>query len=119
VKQLKGLAEAFAKRGEHVKRRISQPVQTSSPEDSTGSFKGSAVFEEEWMQTLDITRAAQLKKSALKEFWHRLRRRELGVFEPQSSIYISWLFVVSVAFGYNAVIIFLRCVFPYETHSNR
>ncbi|CAG2112295.1 unnamed protein product [Medioppia subpectinata] len=120
VQQLRGLAEAFAKRGEHVKRRISQPVQTSSGEESkSASFRGSAIFEEEWMQTLDITRSTLVKRTMWKECWHRVRRRQLGVFEPQSSLYISWLFVVSVAFVYNAVIIFLRCVFPYETSNNR
>jgi hypothetical protein len=121
MEQLKNLAQAFAKRGEIVKRKISQPLQSSSPEieESVGSDFISSLVEEEWMQNMDITRATQLKKSACNEFWHKLRARELGVFEPQSSIYISWLFIVSLAFVYNAIVIFLRSVFPYETDKNR
>ena len=119
TEQLRGLVEAFAKRGEEVKRRISQPLQTSSPEESNSSDCHRSLFEEEWMQTMDITRVTQLKKSAISELWHKLRNRQLGVFEPQSSIYITWLFIVSLAFGYNAIVIFLRCVFPYETPYNR
>lgn len=121
MEQLKCLAQAFAKRGEEVKRKISQPLQNTSPdiEESVEIDVNSSVFEEEWMQNMDITRVSQLKKSACIEMWYKLRKRELGVFEPQSSIYISWLFIVSLAFVYNAVFIFLRSVFPYETANNR
>ena len=102
-----------------MKRRISEPLQTSSPEESIGSDFRTSLFEEEWMQNMDITRVTQLKRTAFNEFCDKIKSRELGVFEPQSSIYISWLLVVSLAFVYNSVIIFLRSVFPYETNDNR
>lgn len=117
LEQLRHLAKAFAQRGEEVKRRISQPIQTSSEESICTDSK--LLVEEEWMNIMDITRVSRYKKTALKELWSKVKRRRLGVFEPQSSLYISWLFVVSLAFIYNAVVLLLRSVFPYETPANR
>ncbi|XP_054154080.1 cyclic nucleotide-gated cation channel beta-3-like [Oppia nitens] len=86
------------------------------------------IFEEEWMQNMDITTTTTTNtgfslplkwRSLFGECWYRCRHRELGAFEPQSTIYISWLFVVSLVFIYNSFSIFLRSVFPIENHNNR
>lgn len=39
-------------------------------------------------------------------------------FVMQSFFYIAWLFVVCIAFLYNAWTMFLRSVFPYQTEDN-
>lgn len=39
-------------------------------------------------------------------------------FEPQSSLYITWLFIVSLAFMYNACAIPLRAAFDFQTPEN-
>ncbi|GFO45984.1 cyclic nucleotide-gated cation channel beta-1 [Plakobranchus ocellatus] len=41
-----------------------------------------------------------------------------STLEPHSKIYVSWLFLVTLAFMYNAVVIPLRGVFPYQTSDN-
>ncbi|GFS00676.1 cyclic nucleotide-gated cation channel [Elysia marginata] len=41
-----------------------------------------------------------------------------STLEPHSKIYVSWLFLVTLAFMYNAVVIPLRGVFPYQTAEN-
>ncbi|GFS06619.1 cyclic nucleotide-gated cation channel beta-1 [Elysia marginata] len=41
-----------------------------------------------------------------------------ATLEPHSKIYVSWLFLVTLAFMYNAIVIPLRGVFPYQTDSN-
>ncbi|KAL8590244.1 hypothetical protein ACOMHN_006361 [Nucella lapillus] len=38
--------------------------------------------------------------------------------ESYSMVYVSWLFVVMMAYTYNSTVIFLRGVFPYQTEDN-
>ncbi|KAK0041032.1 cyclic nucleotide-gated cation channel beta-1, partial [Biomphalaria pfeifferi] len=46
------------------------------------------------------------------------RMRFPSTFEPHSKTYVTWLFLVALAFMYNAVVIPLRGVFPYQTDDN-
>lgn len=41
-----------------------------------------------------------------------------GVIDPQGSLYISWLCIVSMSFLYNAWVIPLRSTFPFQTPEN-
>lgn len=123
VENLRHLAKAFAERGEFVKRRISvptaSPCSTPELEEEVVRPLSAKSFELEWMDTMDITYPQQLKKGPISDLFFKIRQRELGVFEPQAPFYICWLGVVSLAFVYNAVIIPLRAVFPYEEDHNR
>ncbi|KAK7474999.1 hypothetical protein BaRGS_00033746, partial [Batillaria attramentaria] len=49
--------------------------------------------------------------------WFR-KFRFPGTMEPHSKLYVAWLFVVMLAFVYNATVIPLRAVFPYQTPAN-
>lgn len=120
VEKMRSLVQAFVHRGEKVKQQIASEIPEEHYElDSSINDELQSIVEEEWMKTMDITRMTQLKKSAYNECCYKIRHRELGAFEPQSSIYIFWLFIVSLAFVYNAVVIFLRSVFPFENDDNR
>lgn len=41
-----------------------------------------------------------------------------GIIDPQGSLYISWLCIVSMTFLYNAWVIPLRSTFPFQTPEN-
>lgn len=41
-----------------------------------------------------------------------------GIIDPQGSLYISWLCIVSMSFLYNAWVIPLRSTFPFQTPGN-
>lgn len=120
MEKMRSLVQAFVHRGEKVKQQIASEIPEEHYElDSSINDELQSIVEEEWMKTMDITRMTQLKKSVYSECCYKIRHRELGAFEPQSSIYIFWLFIVSLAFVYNAVVIFLRSVFPFENDDNR
>ncbi|XP_045193271.2 uncharacterized protein LOC123549328 isoform X2 [Mercenaria mercenaria] len=56
------------------------------------------------------------KKFKLPRWIRRLKFPH--VIEPQSKLYLLWLFIVTLAFMYNAWAIPLRAAFPYQTPGN-
>lgn len=85
-----------------TRNRINFPHRDSSPTQSPSH--ANAIFK------------ADEHPSTEKTFtWNMLCN---GIIDPQGSLYISWLCLVSMTFLYNAWVIPLRSTFPFQTPAN-
>ncbi|XP_076449490.1 uncharacterized protein LOC143285924 [Babylonia areolata] len=132
------LVRAFSSRTQRCKELISQPPtpsSTSSDDDKSavsGGEEGPAhrthrlgSFIPTVSTTSDVTpdptapRYVRLGSCRLPLPRCCLRLSRLtDTMESYSKVYVTWLFVVMLAFTYNSTVIPLRGVFPYQTASN-
>ncbi|XP_052815609.1 cyclic nucleotide-gated cation channel beta-3-like isoform X2 [Mya arenaria] len=135
--QLRHLVRAFSSRTEKVKETTLQPPSPSSLSDYAGSDAMSAISTElQFRHRLDSFFPDQAEGDTISEIvrfreeleiektkiyklprWIR-KLRFPHVIEPQSKLYLFWLFIVTLAFMYNAWVIPLRAAFPYQTSGN-
>ncbi|KAL5022420.1 hypothetical protein ScPMuIL_001575 [Solemya velum] len=139
---LRYLVRAFSSRTEKVRETTVQPPTPTSDSDiEDHSDINSAMSEAEEIphrsRRLDsfIPRSPRTSKASDSESSLAVYFMDFGcckwylpqwinrisipsTFEPQSKIYIFWLFLVTFAFVYNAWAIPLRSVFPYQTAEN-
>ncbi|XP_059141680.1 potassium/sodium hyperpolarization-activated cyclic nucleotide-gated channel 1-like isoform X2 [Physella acuta] len=128
------LVRAFSSRTQRAKEKISQPPTPSSESDldaksvsggeqaprniRLGSFlpMGSRTSDAFSDENHDHFVGVWHCKFKTPKFLKRLRFP--ATIEPHSKTYVTWLFFVALAFMYNAVVIPLRGVFPYQTDDN-
>ncbi|KAH3775222.1 hypothetical protein DPMN_176621, partial [Dreissena polymorpha] len=134
---LRNLVRAFSSRTQRVKESTLQPPSPSSISDCENSDALSAISAEpQFRRRLDsffpehvegdtVSEIARFreeqenektKKYALPRWLRKLQFPH--VIEPQSKLYLFWLFIVTCAFLYNAWVIPLRAAFPYQTDDN-
>ncbi|XP_041375408.1 cyclic nucleotide-gated cation channel beta-1-like isoform X2 [Gigantopelta aegis] len=133
------LVRAFSSRTQRTKERTCQPPSPTSLSSYDGK---SAVSASDFPQPTRQIRLgsfvpmessmseAMSEVSATKEqlvgVWHcRLRLpkcchklRFPNTMESHSKVYVAWLFIVVIAFMYNAWVIPLRGIFPYQSEQN-
>ncbi|XP_059350865.1 cyclic nucleotide-gated cation channel beta-3-like isoform X1 [Daphnia carinata] len=108
--RIQQLVSAFTDRAKALKERIAQPP-TPSTDSSERGGRGPAPLPPPLNLRHDPPSEPDGTRRA-KPF------RIPSTFHPQSSVYISWLFVVSAAFMYNLWSVPLRITFPYQDDSN-
>ncbi|XP_052231236.1 uncharacterized protein LOC127844792 isoform X3 [Dreissena polymorpha] len=134
---LRHLVRAFSSRTERVKESTMQPPSPSSLSDCANSDALSAISAEpQFRHRLDSFFPGEVDGDTFSEIerfreeqesdktkkytfprWLR-KLRFPHVIEPQSKLYLFWLFIVTCAFLYNAWVIPLRAAFPYQTDDN-
>ncbi|GFO46757.1 cyclic nucleotide-gated cation channel beta-1 [Plakobranchus ocellatus] len=130
------LVRAFSSRTQRAKKKISQPPTPSSDSDYDAQ-SGVSAADDPPPGPRTIRSFLPSDSRASDAFSHENRDHFVGVWhckvkmprwlkrlrfpatiEPHSKIYVSWLFLVTLAFMYNAIVIPLRGVFPYQTEHN-
>ncbi|XP_055942439.1 cyclic nucleotide-gated cation channel beta-3-like isoform X3 [Argiope bruennichi] len=125
ARKIQGIVQAFQYRAEKAKEKLVQPptpspsppLESSSDNDPSSPIQQSrprlqSLIEEEkssidsWSQTISFF-CCSIKKKLLPTF--------PNIIDPQSKLYIIWLFFVMVSYAYNAWSIIFRAVFPYQT----
>ncbi|CAL8070629.1 unnamed protein product [Orchesella dallaii] len=130
-KRLRALAAAFSARTRKTKEKIQQPPTPSSDEDESDELKlGEPTLLDRLRQLAspDPSEFGDLRRKSIQDRVKGRCLKNLGyivslikcdyIFDPQSWTYVTWLLIVSTAFIYNAWVIPLRVVFPYQTESN-
>ncbi|RUS77337.1 hypothetical protein EGW08_014891 [Elysia chlorotica] len=129
------LVRAFSSRTQRAKKKISQPPTPSSESDFDAHSAVSG--DDQTTETRNIRSFLPSESRASDAMSHENPEHFVGVWhckvkmprwlkklrfpttiEPHSKIYVSWLFLVTLAFMYNAIVIPLRGVFPYQTEHN-
>ncbi|XP_035207222.1 cyclic nucleotide-gated cation channel beta-1-like isoform X2 [Stegodyphus dumicola] len=127
--RIQDLVQAFQARTEKVKERLVQPPTPSpSPplENSSDTGQTPEPNSRPRLQSLIHHEDEKSEFYELSQYMKlcccRIKRKFIPTFpnviDPQSKIYISWLFFVMVSYVYNAWSIVLRAVFPYQTAEN-
>ncbi|CAL1544828.1 unnamed protein product [Lymnaea stagnalis] len=131
------LVRAFSGRTQRAKEKISQPPTPSSDSDYDAKSAISGTDEPQAPRNIRLGSFLPMGSRASDAFsddnhdhfvgvWHckfktpkfLKRLRFPTTIEPHSKTYVTWLFLVALAFMYNAVVIPLRGVFPYQTDGN-
>ncbi|KAK3577856.1 hypothetical protein CHS0354_010416 [Potamilus streckersoni] len=135
---LKNLVRAFSSRTERVKETTIQPPTPSSLSDFDNSDAFSAAsaentkvrhrfdsfFPPEEKEPDSVSEIVRIRGQSSRQRYGRRILRWLKnlkfphTLEPQSKLYLFWLFLITLAFMYNAWAIPLRAVFPYQTKNN-
>ncbi|XP_054711138.1 cyclic nucleotide-gated cation channel beta-1-like [Uloborus diversus] len=127
--RIQDLVQAFQSRTEKVKEKLVQPptpspsppLDNSSDNGQTPERKGRPRLYSLFQQD-DQKSELEVLSDTISLWCCRIKRKFLpsfpNVIDPQSKIYISWLFFVMVSYVYNAWSIVLRAVFPYQTPAN-
>ncbi|GFY66100.1 cyclic nucleotide-gated cation channel beta-1 [Trichonephila inaurata madagascariensis] len=128
ARKIQGIVQAFQYRAEKAKEKLVQPptpspsppFESSSDNDPTSPIRQSrprlqSLIEEEkssvnsWSQSISFF-CCSIKKKFIPTF--------PKIIDPQSKLYIIWLFFVMMSYAYNAWSIIFRAVFPYQTPDN-
>lgn len=124
--RLKHMARAFNERGTMVKKAIEEIPQSeesadeTDEEDETKVTAGAVPIDlgEEWVTGKPVPSVKGSGPIVTMKLWlYRVKYSLFNVFEPQSIVYITWLFIVASVFIYNSIAIFYRATFPYEQES--
>ncbi|CAL1289609.1 unnamed protein product [Larinioides sclopetarius] len=129
TRKIQGIVQAFQYRAEKAKEKLVQPptpspsppLESSSDNDQCSPIHQSrprlqSLIEDEkssidsWSQTISFF-CCSIKKKLLPTF--------PKIIDPQSKLYIIWLFFVMISYAYNAWSIIFRAVFPYQTPDNK
>ncbi|GIY44589.1 cyclic nucleotide-gated cation channel beta-1, partial [Caerostris darwini] len=127
-RKIQGIVQAFQYRADMVKEKLVQPptpspsppLESSSDNDPISPIHQSrprlqSLIEEEkssidsWSQTISFY-CCSIRKKLIPTFPR--------IIDPQSKLYIIWLFFVMMSYAYNAWSIIFRAVFPYQTSDN-
>ncbi|KAK7082883.1 cyclic nucleotide gated channel beta 1 [Halocaridina rubra] len=128
TEKIHNLVTAFSQRASRVKAQITQPP-TPSTELSDGGEEQQKPRHRLESIAGEASRSptpTDLVGVSSRKVWFLRKARackkaltQLGGLEPQSTLYISWLFIVSVIFFFNAWVIPLRSVFSeYQNADN-
>jgi len=109
VNRLLELTKALKERTRAIKSKITEPLSDYVEKEDTVLS-----FDIDWSRQND----EQTKYSCWDDFKSRVQKRQLGVFDPQGYLYLSWLLLITLAFLYNAWTIFLASTFPVVTSNN-
>lgn len=129
VNKIHHLISSFRERAMTIKAKITKPIatpfsetpsedrmQAESPQEVSPSASSISVGPD-WLEKYGDEDFIN-QEPCWRQFKGCLTSGQIGVFDPQSYFYISWLMLVTIAFLYNCWIIFLRASFPYQTESN-
>ncbi|BFZ13471.1 hypothetical protein BsWGS_16510 [Bradybaena similaris] len=131
------LVRAFSNRTQKTKEKLSQPPTPSSESDNDAKSAVSGTEEPHEPRNIRLGSFLPMGSQASDALSDENHDHFVGVWhckfktpkflkklrfpttvEPHSKTYVTWLFLVSLAFLYNAVVIPLRGVFPYQTPDN-
>lgn len=120
---MRHLVRRFTMRTGKMRKRIEMPPTPSTTSSSHSRLTRNRVHiphrDDSPTQSPSLSNAifkADEHPSNENEFtWKKLGN---GIIDPQGSLYISWLCIVSMTFLYNAWVIPLRSTFPFQTPEN-
>uniref|UniRef100_A0A1I8PNQ9 Cyclic nucleotide-binding domain-containing protein n=1 Tax=Stomoxys calcitrans TaxID=35570 RepID=A0A1I8PNQ9_STOCA len=134
--QVRHLVRRFTARANKMKTRLEMPPTpsstASSPSPPPPPLKANTVFANKGTQSPAKPRATPAQQTPNKKplFVADTPRSNVWLcsslcstddqktLDPQGTLYISWLCVVSISFLYNAWVIPLRSTFPFQTPEN-
>lgn len=121
--QVRHLVRRFTMRTGKMRKRIEMPATPSTTSSSQSHLMRNRI---NLPRTESPTRSPSLSNAIFKaDEQHPLHENKFslkmlfsGIIDPQGSLYISWLCIVSMTFLYNAWVIPLRSTFPFQTPEN-
>ncbi|XP_031633668.1 cyclic nucleotide-gated cation channel beta-3 [Contarinia nasturtii] len=122
--QVRHLVRRFSMRTGKMRKRIEMPPTPSTTSSSQSHLTRNRVHLSHKLASplrspshaKGLFKADEQHPSSQKPFTLKLLFN--GVIDPQGSLYISWLCIVSMTFLYNAWVIPLRSTFPFQTDEN-
>nr|XP_042899204.1 cyclic nucleotide-gated cation channel beta-3 isoform X2 [Parasteatoda tepidariorum] len=128
TKRIQDIVQSFHYRTEKAKEKLVQPPtpSPSPPPETSSEYEMTPINKPRLrLQSLieDDKISADLHSLSMKILCCTIKKKFIPVFptiiDPQSKLYISWLFLVMVSYSYNAWSIILLSVFPYQTAENK
>lgn len=122
--QVRHLVRRFTMRTGKMRKRIEMPPTPSTTSSSQSHLTRNRVNlshrdgspTHSLSQTNTIFKADEQHPNVGRSFSLKLLCN--GIIDPQGSLYISWLCIVSMTFLYNSWVIPMRSTFPFQTPEN-
>lgn len=121
--RLRHLASRFSERTKRMRSKLEIPPTPSSSASAPSTAPSTQKHNAE-LRAIQNSALTLQSTTGAKTCYHQYfcpifcSGTTNAVLDPQGKFYISWLFIVSLSFLYNAWVIPLRTSFPYQTSEN-